>query len=83
MSLPKSKVSESNNKQYGYLETKLNSKDLLYKEHDENPNLLAITHAVKYRENSEIPGLHKIKEFVLKYNLVFKMIKVKLKELLI
>ncbi len=53
---------------YGYLESKLNSKDLLYKDHDENPNLLAIMHAVKYRENSEIPGLHKIKEFVLKYN---------------
>ncbi len=53
---------------YGRLEQKLNSKDLLYKNHVENPNLLAITHAVKYREDSEIPGLHKIKEFVLKYN---------------
>lgn len=53
---------------YGYLEPKLNSKNLLYKDHNENPNLLAITHAVKYREDSEIPGLHKIKEFVLKYD---------------
>lgn len=53
---------------YGCLESKLNSKDLLYKDNNENPNLLAITHAVKYREDSEIPGLHKIKEFVLKYN---------------
>lgn len=53
---------------YGYLEPKLNSKDLLFKEHDENPNRLAITNAVKYRENSEIPGLHKIKQFVLKCN---------------
>jgi hypothetical protein len=53
---------------YGCLESKLNSKDLLYKDNNENPNLLAITHAVKYREESEIPGLHKIKEFVLKYN---------------
>lgn len=53
---------------YGYLEPKFNSKDLLFKKHDYNPNRLAITHAVRYRENSEIPGLHKIKEFVLKYD---------------
>ena len=53
---------------YGYLEPKLKSKDLLFEKHIENPNLLAITHAVKYREDSEIPGLHQIKKFVLKYS---------------
>lgn len=53
---------------YGDLGSKLNSKKLLFTENNDNPNLLAITNAVKYREDSEIPGLHKIKEFALKYN---------------
>lgn len=55
-------------RKYGDLEPKLNSKELLFTENNDNPNLLAITNAVKYREDSEIPGLHKIKEFALKYN---------------
>lgn len=55
-------------KKYGYLEQKLNNRELLFKEHENNPNLLAIINAVKYREDSEIPGLDKIKKFVLKYN---------------
>ncbi len=55
-------------KKYGYLEQKLKNRELLFKEHENNPNLLAIINAVKYREDSEIPGLDKIKKFVLKYN---------------
>lgn len=49
---------------YGHLEQKLNNRDLLFKEDRDNPNLLAIINAVKYREDSKIPGLHTIKEFV-------------------
>ena len=60
-------------KKYGEFERKLNNKDLLFKEHDDNPNLLAITKAVDYRENSEIPGLHKIKVFLLKYGKLFSI----------
>lgn len=53
---------------YGHLEQKFNNRELLFKEHEENPNLLAIIHAIKFREDFEIPGLDKIKRFVLKYN---------------
>ena len=60
-------------KKYGYLEQKLNSRDLLFIENNDNPNLLAITNAVKYREGSEIPGLQKIKEFALKYDGLFSI----------
>lgn len=58
---------------YGHLEHKLNNKDLLFREHEDNPNFLAITNAVKYREHSGIPGLHKIKEFALKYDGIFSI----------
>ena len=68
----KEKDHEAVNK-YGYLEQKLNNKDLLFEEDCNNPNLLAITNAVKYREDSEIPGLHKIKEFALKYGGLFSI----------
>lgn len=60
-------------RKYGDFEQKLNNKDLLFKAHDDNPNLLAITKAVDYRENSEIPGLHKIKTFLLKYGKLFSI----------
>ena len=60
-------------KKYGYLESKFYNKDLLFKEHDENPNLLAITNAVKFREDSEVPGLHTIKKFVIDYNGLFSI----------
>ena len=60
-------------RKYGYLEQKLNNKDLLFKEHEDNPNLLSIINAVKFRENSEIPGLHQIKEIVLKYGGIFSI----------
>ncbi len=60
-------------KKYGEFEQKLNNKDLLFKAHDDNPNLLAITKAIDYRENSEIPGLHKIKVFLLKYGKLFSI----------
>lgn len=60
-------------RKYGELEVRLNSKELLFSEDDYNPNLLAITNAVKYRDDSGIPGLHKIKEFALKYNGVFSI----------
>ena len=60
-------------KKYGHLEQKLNSKNLLFKEDDDNPNRLAIINAVKYREDSEIPGLHKIKEFAREFNGVFSI----------
>ncbi len=60
-------------KKYGHLEQKLNSRDLLFKEDYNNPNLLAITNAVEYREDSEIPGIHKIKEFALKYDGIFSI----------
>lgn len=60
-------------KKYGYLEQKLNSRTLLFKEGDDNPNKLAIINAVKYREDSEIPGLHKIKEFAREFNGVFSI----------
>lgn len=50
---------------YGHLEQKLNNRDLLFKEDKENPNLLAIINAVKFREGSRIPGLHMIKKFVI------------------
>lgn len=60
-------------RKYGDFEQKLNNKDLLFKAHDDNPNLLAITKAVDYRENSEIPGLHKIKMFLLKYGKSFSI----------
>lgn len=60
-------------RKYGHLEQKLNNKELLFVEGPDNPNLLAITHAVKYREDSEIPGLHKIKEFVMKYDGLFSI----------
>ena len=60
-------------RKYGHLEQKLNSKEFLFLEGPDNPNLLAITHAIKYREDSEIPGLHKIKEFVMKYNGLFSI----------
>lgn len=58
---------------YGHLEEKLNDKNLLFKEHENNPNLLAIINAVKFREDSEIPGLHMIKEFVLLYDGLFSI----------
>lgn len=58
---------------YGYLEPKLNSKDLLFQEHVDNPNLLAITHAVRFREDSEVPGLHTIKEFVTDFDGLFSI----------
>lgn len=64
---------EEATRKYGYLEQKLNNKELLFVEGPDNPNLLAITHAVKYREDSEIPGLHKIKEFVMKYDGLFSI----------
>ena len=60
-------------KKYGHLEQNLNKRNLLFCEHANNPNLLAITHAVEYREDSEIPGLHKIKEFALKYGGLFSI----------
>lgn len=60
-------------RKYGHLEQKLNNKEFLFVEGPDNPNLLAITHAVKYREDSEIPGLHKIKEFVMKYDGLFSI----------
>lgn len=60
-------------RKYGHLEQQLNNKELLFKENPDNPNLLAITNAVKYREDSEIPGLHKIKEFVMKYDGLFSI----------
>ena len=56
---------------YGDLEQKLNNRDLLFKEHCDNPNRLAILNAVEYRKDSEIPGLHKIKEFTIEYDGVF------------
>ena len=60
-------------RKYGHLEQRLNNKEFLFVEGPDNPNLLAITHAVKYREDSEIPGLHKIKEFVMKYDGLFSI----------
>lgn len=60
-------------KKYGDFERKLNNQDMLFKENDNNPNLLAIIKAVDYRENSEIPGLHKIKTFLLKYGKLFSI----------
>ena len=50
---------------YGHLEQKLYNRNLLFKEDKENPNLLAIINAVKFREDSRIPGLHMIKKFVI------------------
>lgn len=58
---------------YGYLEPKLNNREFLFQEHIENPNLLAITHAVRFREDSEVPGLHTIKEFVTDYDGLFSI----------
>lgn len=60
-------------RKYGNLESMLNCKELLFSEDNYNPNLLAITNAVKYRDDSEIPGLYKIKDFALKYNGVFSI----------
>lgn len=58
---------------YGHLEQKLNNRDLLFVEDKENPNLLAIINAVKYREDSKIPGLHMIKKFVIDNNGLFSI----------
>ena len=58
---------------YGHLEQKLNSRDLLFKDHVDNPNRLAIINAVNYRMDSKIPGLHTIKEFVLEFNGLFSI----------
>lgn len=60
-------------KKYGDLEKKLNNRNLLFEECEDNPNLLALINAVRYREDSEIPGLHKIKEFTTEYDGSFKL----------
>ena len=45
----------------------------MFKEHEDNPNLLSIINAVKFRDDSEIPGLYQIKEIVLKYGGIFSI----------
>lgn len=55
---------ENISKYKGY-ETLLRDNRYLFKKNDKNPNYLAITTAVNYRENSLIPGIAYIKEFAL------------------
>lgn len=56
---------DSNIQKYIKIKDDIQSDTFLYKDHEKNPNKLAIENAIIYRNDSIVPGLSQIRRFVL------------------